>query len=66
MILDLRTVEKLRLFLREDDYRFLVVRIAIHHLKDKSVNRAALLKEVNNILRIQSLTPNKLWFSSCG
>lgn len=57
MIFDLRNVEKLRLFLREDDYRFLVARIAIHHLKDKSANRAALLKEVNNILSIQSLLP---------
>ncbi|USL25096.1 hypothetical protein [Priestia megaterium] len=55
MTADLKVIEKFRAALRENDYRFLIARIAIFNLKDGVKNKMELYKKVNNVLLSQQL-----------
>lgn len=59
---ELKQVEKYRKTFREDHYRFLVARIAIHCYKDKVKNKTKLYKKVNDILLQQQLKPVSFGF----
>lgn len=62
MTTDLKAIEKFRYTFRENDYRFLVARIAIFHLKDSVKNKTDLYKKVNDVLLTQKLKPVSFGF----
>jgi hypothetical protein len=62
MNLEFKTVEKFRQNFRENDYRFLIARIAIFHLKHHVKNKTELYVKVNDVLLSQQLKPVSFGF----
>ncbi|PEV29225.1 hypothetical protein [Bacillus thuringiensis] len=55
MEVDKQAVLKLKNSLKEEQYKFLIAKIALHHLKGTVKNRIELQKKVNCVLKEQNL-----------
>ncbi|PFK01325.1 hypothetical protein CN957_05405 [Bacillus cereus] len=55
MELDKQAVLNLKNTLKEEQYKFLIAKIALHHLKGTVKNRIELQKKVNSVLKKQNL-----------
>ncbi|QWH95536.1 hypothetical protein [Bacillus mycoides] len=62
MAIELKDIEKVRAALKEDDYRFLVAKIAIFHLKGQTKNKTDLYTKVNGVLLSKNLAPISFGF----
>ncbi|WP_448160696.1 hypothetical protein [Bacillus cereus] len=55
MEVDKQAVLNLKNTLKEEEYKFLIAKIALHHLKGTVKNRIELQKKVNDVLEKQDL-----------
>lgn len=62
MTTELKDIERIKSVLKEDDYRFLVAKIAIFHLKEQTKNKTDLYTKVNSVLLSQGLAPISFGF----
>lgn len=53
----LQSVERIKTMIRENEYRLLLAKVAVYHLKDYVKNKTELYKKVNAILLAQQLKP---------
>jgi hypothetical protein len=59
---EIESVECCRSILREEEYRLLIARVAVHYLKDKVRSKTELYGEVNRLLISRQLEPVSFGF----
>ncbi|QDP39441.1 hypothetical protein [Radiobacillus deserti] len=52
---ELKALENLKHAVKEEDYKFLVAKVVVHHYKDKVNNRIDLYHKVNRVLKEHQL-----------
>ena len=62
MTTELKAIERIKSALKEDDYRFLVAKIAIFNLKGQTKNKTDLYTKVNSVLLSHCLAPISFGF----